>query len=952
MFNVKQVALVFSIFVVQHIHAQKSYFQQRVDYTINVTLNDTAKTLEGFEKLEYYNNSPDTLKFIWFHLWPNAYKNDKTAFSEQLVNANQTDFYFSKEQEKGYINRLSFKVNDINADVQAHSKHIDIVKLVLPKPLPPGRSATITTPFHVKLPKNFSRGGYVGQTFQITQWYPKPAVYDSKGWHEMPYLDQGEFYSEFGKFDVTITLPANYIVAATGALQNKDELEKLKVLGKEKLEEQASNKLFESQLKLQAKKELKNFYEVMPKSSSQMKTLRYVQDSVHDFAWFASKLFLVQHDTIQLASKTVDAFTFFHPWEKDTWKQSVTYAKRGLRSYSNWIGEYPYNVVSVVSGEESATSGGMEYPMITLITTTDGGQELDATITHEIGHNWFYGLLASNEREHAWMDEGMNTYYQNRYEAEHYGSYMLNKQLGGGFFKNRTPDDELELLLRTAFRLYKDQPIDLPAEEYSFVNYGLIVYVKASVWMKKLEGYLGVNDFDKAMRAYYNEWRFKHPYPADFKAAVEKTTGKSIEKLFEQLYTTGPLTVPEKKSLKLTSVFNLKETNKYNYISVLPAIGYNKYDGGMIGTVIHNYQLPLNNFNFIFAPMLGTRSKDLDIFGRASFSKFTKRTWLEFSASIASFTADDFEHNGEKIYLKATRVTPSIKLTLYNEDLRSQEKWVFQARRFFLLEDELSFKTVGGVDVVKKVQSNTGINQFKITWKNKRRLYPFEFNLTTDQADNFLRTGFTGNYGFNYSDNKGMVNARVFAGKFFYLTSKTFVEQFETERYHLNMTGPRGYEDYTYSGYYLGRNEFEGWMSQQMMKRDGFFKVNTDLLSTKVGKTDDWLVALNLEADIPMKYNPLSVLPIKIPLKVFADIGTYSEAWRDNPATGKFLYDAGVQLPLFGSLVNVYMPVLYSKVYSNYYKSVVSKNRFLRSISFTLDIQRINLDRFSSILPL
>ncbi len=950
--KVKHVAIILAIVFAQSANAQQKYFQQKVNYTINVTLNDTGKTLEGFEKIDYYNNSPDTLKFIWFHLWPNAYKNDKTAFSEQMVNANQTDFYFSKETEKGYINKLQFKVNGVNAELKEHSKHIDVVKLVLPKPLPPGASATITTPFHVKLPKNFSRGGYVGETFQVTQWYPKPAVYDNKGWHEMPYLDQGEFYSEFGKFDISITLPSNYIVASTGVLQNEDELEKLRALGKQKLEEQASFTLFESKLKAEAKKDKRSYYEVMPVSSLQTKTLRYVQDSVHDFAWFASKLFLVQYDTINLPSKTVDAFTYFHPWEKDIWKQSISYAKRGLRSYSNWIGEYPYHTVSAVSGEESTTSGGMEYPTITLITTTNGGQELDATITHEIGHNWFYGLLASNERDHAWMDEGMNTYYQNRYEAEYYGNYSLNKQLGGGFFKNRTPEDELELLLRTVFKIYKDQPIDLPAEEYSFINYGLIVYAKASMWMKKLEAYLGTADFDKAMRAYYSEWKFRHPYPADFKASVEKTTGKSIDELFKQLYTTGPLTIPEKKSLRLTSFFSLKNTDKYNYLSILPAVGYNNYDKVRLGAIVHNYQLPLNNFSFLVAPMFATGSKQLNVFGRVSYNKFSRKAWWEFSTSIAKFTADDFEFNGEKLHLNTTRITPSAKLTLYNKDIRSFERWVFRLRRFILSEDELSFKTVGGVDIVEKIKANTGINQLTITWKNNRRLYPFSFNITTDQGDKFLRTAFTGNYGFSYSDDKGMINARVFAGKFFYLTSKTFIEQFATDRYHLNMSGPRGYEDYTYSGYYVGRNEFEGWMSQQMMRRDGFFKTNTDLLSNKVGKTDDWLVALNFEADIPEKFNPLSVLPIKIPLKLFADLGTYAEAWKDNPATGKFLYDAGIQLPLFSSLVNVYVPILYSKVYSDYYKSVITKNKFLRSISFTIDIQKLNLDAINRILPL
>ena len=211
-----------------HLASFGQYWQQQVNYIIDVTLNEKDKSLDGFEKLTYTNHSPDTLTYIWFHIWPNAYKNDKTAFSNQLLENGNTDFYFSAKEQKGYINRIDFKVNGTTARTEDHPQHIDIIKLLLPTPLLPGQAITITTPFHVKLPYNFSRGGYDANTFQVTQWYPKPAVYDHEGWHPMPYLDQGEFYSEFGNFDVRITVPKSFVVAATGSLQNADEREWLK----------------------------------------------------------------------------------------------------------------------------------------------------------------------------------------------------------------------------------------------------------------------------------------------------------------------------------------------------------------------------------------------------------------------------------------------------------------------------------------------------------------------------------------------------------------------------------------------------------------------------------------------------------------------------------------------------------------------------------------------------
>jgi hypothetical protein len=158
------------------------------------------------------------------------------------------------------------------------------------------------------------------------------------------------------------------------------------------------------------------------------------------------------------------------------------------------------------------------------------------------------------------------------------------------------------------------------------------------------------------------------------------------------------------------------------------------------------------------------------------------------------------------------------------------------------------------------------------------------------------------------------------------------------------MTGPNGYEDYTYSNYFLGRNEFVKLPSQQIMIRDGGFKVRTDLLSSKVGKTDDWLTALNLTTTIPPKINPLQVLPLKIGLKAFLDIGTYADAWKNKAETGKFIYDAGLQLSVLKQIINIYIPLLYSKVYSDYYKQTIEKKkRFWSSISFSVDIQKFKL---------
>lgn len=902
--------------------AQNKYWQQQVNVTINVSLNDKDHTLDGFETIEYINHSPDTLHYIWFHLWPNAYKNDKTAFSEQQLKLGQTHFYFSKPEEKGYINKLEFKADNILLQTIYDSTNIDIVKLQLPKPLAPQSKTIITTPFHVQLPALFSRSGHIGNHNQVTQWFPKPAVYDSKGWHPLPYLDQGEFYSEFGNYDVEITAPSAYVVAATGVLQDEETLQQIKNNKKHTI-------------------------------TAGTKTWQFKQNNVHDFAWFASKDFIVDYEKVQLASaKTVDVFVY-RKTDDSTWKQAISYAKDGLQKYSEWLGDYPYSTVSIVKGAASESSSGMEYPTITLITTEESGQYFDATIVHEVGHNWFYGALASNERQHPWMDEGMNTYYQKRYELGKYGSYAYLSSVPKSLGK-KLPDDEEQWMLSVFAKMYKDQPIETPSTEFTPVNYGLISYYKTSRWLKKLETTLGTATFDKCMKQYYSDWKFKHPYPEDFRLTIESCSGKDLTDVFLDIYKAGPISSTNKKPVKLAGLFNLNNTDQYNYVFITPVAGYNNYDKPMIGAMIHNYNLPLPNFRFLAAGLYATGSSKVNPIARVSYTKYAKQSELEGAVSYMGFTQNDFKTSNETIHLGVQRISPSIKFTSFNKDANDTRRYSAGLQSFFINEDQLTFTNIttpsGVEEIVGKESASRYINRLTLSTSDSRVLYPYNFTLSVDQGKGFIRAGFTGKYFFNYTDGKSGMSARLFAGKFFYTQAKTFITRFQNERYFLNMTGPTGREDYTYSDYFIGRNEFQGWMSQQIMERDGFFKVRTE--AREVGITDDWLMALNLSSDLPGKINPLHVLPVKIPLKLFLDVGTYAEAWKDNPTTGRFIYNAGFQVPLLGSLINVYVPIVYSKVYSDYIKSIVVEKKFLRNISFSIDLQQLSLQKAFPSLPL
>jgi hypothetical protein len=929
---------------------QLHYWQQQVNYTIDVSLNDKEHTLDGFERVEYINNSPDTLRFIWFHLWPNAYKNDKTAFSDQTLENGSAEFYFADKENRGYINRLDFKVNNITAAAEDHPQHIDIIKLVLPSPLPPGEKAVITTPFHVKLPKNFSRGGHDGQHYYIAHWYPKPAVYDKKGWHPIPLLDQGEFYSEFGNYNVRITLPENYAVAATGELQEEEE--------KKWLENRLTFEWKPVTEKVKIKGVTKNIVRPFPESSAKTKTLTYIQENVHDFAWFADKRFVVEHDVLQLSSgKTVDCFSFHFPDQRQ-WQNSINYIKTAVNGKSKLLGEYPYKTVTVVQSTENVT-GGTEFPTITILNAPTESL-LGYIISHETGHNWLYGILANNEREFPWLDEGINSYYDYRYLAETPDAGIIKTGKTG----HLTIEKIEAIFLKTKEAVKLDQPVSLPAEKYNSTNYNLLVYHKTARWMQLLERKLGKETFDKAMQEYYRLWQFKHPYPEDFKKILETVSGLTLDAEFALLNKKGTLPGEERKGWKAVTPFSPKTMVAYinnppkDALLFSPLAGINSYDKFMPGALFTNYKLPPSRFRFLFAPLYATGSKKFNGLAKLNYSFYPDGVFrkVDLFINVSKFSNDEFtKDNGDKVLFGYKKLAPGLRFTLNEKNPRSQAGRYIQWKSFFVNEEtyRISYDTViTGTDTsinqaVTTKGSNRTLQQLKFVLENYRVLYPWSAQLNMEHAKDFVRAAFTGRYFFNYPKEGGL-DLRLFAGKFFYLGSKTFSKQFATDRYHLNMTGANGYEDYTYSDYFTGRNKFQKLPSQQIMMRDGGFKVRTDLYAEKVGKTDDWLTAVNLTTTLPSVINPLSILPVKIPLKIFLDIGTYADAWKRDAELDRFIFDAGLQLSFFANTVNIYIPLVYSRIYKDYIQSVLEKKgRLLKTISFTIDISGFNLKKIN-----
>jgi len=513
----------------------QAYFQQEVHYSIDVRLDDRSHQLRGNETFTYHNHSSTKLDTIWIHLWPNAYSDRSSALCKQLDRNGELDLHFATEEERGWIDSLDFAENDAKVSWGYHSSHRDIGWIKLNAPLAPGTHTTISTPFLVKIPDGqFSRLGHTGQAYYITQWYPKPAVFDIEGWHAMPYLTQGEFYSEFGSFDVSITLPSNYVVGATGVLQNSTELAWMDSLA-------ALPNVDYKRYYLEKQRDALNTF---PASSAATKTIRFTQDNVHDFAWFADKRFIVRRSEVALpkSGRTVKTWALFTPKNAELWSDAVSYVNESVRFYSEWVGDYPYDACTAIDGTISA-GGGMEYPMITIIGDMSDKQSLDNVIAHEVGHNWFYGILGSNERDHAWMDEGMNSFVELLYMRKRYpsggitigGLGFLSKTLGTTNDGHRLQN---EWMYRFNARRNLDQPISLTSNAFTSTNYGCMVYSKSALVFDHLMAYIGDDAMKRCLNAYYDEWKFKHPQPQDVRKAFERESDKDLNWIFGGLLST------------------------------------------------------------------------------------------------------------------------------------------------------------------------------------------------------------------------------------------------------------------------------------------------------------------------------------------------------------------------------------------------------------------------------
>ncbi|MBS3806689.1 MAG: M1 family metallopeptidase [Bacteroidales bacterium] len=942
----------------------QSYFQQEVNYTIEVSLDDQNHMLHGFEKIRYTNHAPEALNKLHFHLWPNAYKNNQTTLASEQFEQDGRHFLFDIESQQGYMDSLDFRVNDKQVKWQYHPDHIDICTIKLNQPLESGETIEITTPFRVKIPRGVtSRMGHIGQSYKITQWYPKPAVYDQRGWHPMPYRDMGEFYSEYGSFDVSITLPENYVVAASGELQTPSERKWLEDIA------------LETKGKFSFNPDDMDF----PVSAEKTKTIRFTLEHTHDFAWFADKRYHVMQDSVKLpqSGRTVTSRAYFTNDQAELWRSATQYINNALTDFSKWYGDYPWDNCSAILGAAGSRGNGMEYPTITAIGHTQQPRMLEQVIMHEVGHNWFYGMLGFNERRHPFLDEGLTTFSEIRYMNARYPGMKLYEVFGmsqglaklAGIDHMRYTHQHEMIYLLTA-RKNLDQSTNTASADFTRINYGAVPYSKMGLAVAHLKGYLGDETFNRTMRDFFEKWKFRHPWPEDLRASFKHHTEKKLDWFFGPLVNTSGKIDYAMKRLEGNRVL---VSNRGDIAAPLVIGGitdgqtiftrwYAGFDGSkwlelpeeeadlyridpnhnMLELYRHNNTIrargllpkvePLN-LHFLglinnprltqvhFVPSLGWNYYDKTMVGLTLYDAIFPPDLLDYYLTPLYSTAKKkLSGQGEVAFnFYPNKTFRRIQLKFSGKQFAYQETHGHSFNRlraeanFTLSKPEprsrvrnkirYAFTYATDIEELYLTPDDAGHNMYHklslIHDKSARSINPYLLRTDFEYGGSFLKASLEASYKLSYYRNEGL-NIRLFGGTFLY--KEEDVPWF----YAYHLSGGNGFKDYTYDQTFLGRFEHpmdenaNQFLAQQFYPDEGAFALYSPL-----GITRDWLASMNISSSLPLIQ--------EIPIEAYAHFGAFGETQPLglDISNNSWALETGVKFS-FLQMLDIYFPIVAS----------------------------------------
>jgi hypothetical protein len=486
------------------------YWQQWTDYKLEAELNPISKRLTGQGTLTYYNRSPNTLRDVYVQLLHNLFAPEAR---------HNTDVPWSVEGiELSRVAAQGQQLKAVKEEGTGYEVNGTIMRIGLPKALPPGESVTLDFSWRIRIPPDGApRGGQDGEAFYISYWYPQMAVYDDlSGWQTDQYLGNAEFYMGYGNYDVTLTVPAGWLVTSTGRLLNPAEV--LSAQTRARLDSSAHAS---GVVHVIAESDRAAGTSTTAGTNGKL-TWRFRADSVRDVSWATSAKYLWDATNAAVGDANGDGRpdtaainSFYRPEQRvNHWTQSARYSRHSVEFFSRYLLPYPYPHMTAVDGPTSC--GGMEFPMMTCIGGQWDSTGLYEVTTHEIGHMWFPMLIGSDEKRYAWMDEGLSQFDQSQAMADIFKGHDDEAKNRRAYLSFAEGGSEGELMRH--------------GDRYpTYGSYGVASYYKPATVMVALRGVLGRETFNKAFKEYAHRWLYKHPAPSDFFNTFEDVSGQDLD---------------------------------------------------------------------------------------------------------------------------------------------------------------------------------------------------------------------------------------------------------------------------------------------------------------------------------------------------------------------------------------------------------------------------------------
>ncbi|GEM_PF-4524849 len=979
-----------------------------VDYHIQMRLEPRGRLLHGHLVLHYEHRDSQPIQSLYFLAYPNAFSSKETPYAEELRRKGSARFHTARPDAMGFLDSLSFTADGQPLTFRKVDPFGEIWEVKLPHPLQKGESITLETPFRVRLPFAFSRFGFDARDslFQFPYCYPRLAGRGRDGrWRLYPYSEQQEFFGTFARYDVSITVPAYYTVVSTGRLQNADEAAWLDRL---------------DSVTRAGADSAKAFLRTAAQQRKGVKTLRFVQDSVIDFAWFASPRYLFLQKHITLAhGQPVHVTAVFPPRYYRSYQRAPDWADSALRYYSRRVGPWPFSHVTVVGGT-LGTGGGMEYPLITLI----GGNADKHTVVHEVGHNWFQMMLATDERQHPWLDEGLNSFYD---KLADYESTLHPGSKDSGQTKKMS---RFQVGMRTIYTYLAANQylagLTQPAAAFPSLNYGVEIYGWVPVFMEYVENAVGRTAFDRAMQAYFQQWKFQHPAPEDFYGIFTREVPATapLWKIFQQkghfrgrirkvttnqagkvtIYTRdwpqGSPTViqlhgkkkngkdtllheewqpmPADGVLHMTVPDTLLEAAQgivvndpgttiqttfrgavwrlpsyRNYLPRLlisplspldhrptlwwlPLIGYNAYDGFMVGSMLANPWYSSPDWEWAATPFYGFGSSQA--VGRAHLRYHRRwksgQRWnhLMVGARIKQYHYDAARDSAHALFLRAAYQTRQLRIAYeWKAPLTNPYTYRVEGRLVQTRYDRLSFE-LNPADSAYWLRSREAQDRFALLRAEAHRSGAFARTARLEAIAHPAFVRLTSEYQVQFplrvhKRTTQHLTLRLFAGKMwaFGNVPSHFYLRLPAA---LSASDPgRGLQDYTFDNAHFDRSAHTALGSRIITREQGYFK-----LTSSIGKSRRWVAALNLSSHIPV--GP------RLPVRLFFDAGMTGDTALRAAFSSPLLWMAGVSFTPFSGL-SFHLPLAVSE----HYRIPFQQGPWWQRITIEVSLHRFNLPR-------